>query len=95
MQNYEAMYICDVQLEEEEIEALIEKFSQIVDREGGQVTNLDKWGKRKLAYEMNKHTEGYYAVMNFTAPSHTTKELERIFKITDGVIRYLIVREEE
>ncbi len=94
MQKYETMYICDSQLEEEEVEGLIEKFSGIVTREGGEITNLDKWGKRKLAYEMYKHTEGYYVVMNFTAQPEASKELERMFKITDGVIRYLMVKEE-
>ncbi len=95
MQKYETMYILQSQLEEEKIEELIEKFKSIVEREGGEVSNLDKWGKKKLAYEVNKQKEGFYVLMNYTAPSKACEELERSFRITDGVLRYLIVREEE
>ena len=95
MQKYETMYILQSQLEEEKIEELIEKFKSIVEREGGEVSNLDKWGKKKLAYEVKKQKEGFYVLMNYTAPSKACEELERSFRITDGVLRYLIVREEE
>ena len=95
MQKYETMYILQSQLEEEKIEELIEKFKSIVEREGGEVSNLDKWGKKKLAYEVKKQKEGFYVLMNYTAPSKACEELERSFRITDGVLRYLIVQEEE
>lgn len=95
MQKYETMYILQPQLEEEQVDELIEKFKSIIEREGGQLSNLDKWGKRKLAYEVKKQKEGFYILMHYTAPAHTTDQLERSFKITDGVLRYLIVREDE
>lgn len=95
MQKYETLYILQSQLEEEKIEELIEKFKAIVEREGGQVSNLDKWGKRRLAYEVKKQKEGFYVLMNYTAPAKACDELERSFNITEGVLRYLIVREEE
>ena len=95
MQKYETMYICDSQMEDDQIESLIEKFSGVITRQGGEITNLDKWGRRKLAYEIDKHTEGYYVVKNFSAPPEACQELERAFKIADGIIRYLIVREED
>lgn len=95
MQKYETMYILQSQLEEEKIEELIEKFKSIVEREGGEVSNLDKWGKKKLAYEVKKQKEGFYVLMNYTAPPKACEELERSFRITDGVLRYLIVQEEE
>ncbi len=95
MQKYETMYILQSQLEEEKTEELIEKFKSIVEREGGEVSNLDKWGKRKLAYEVKKQKEGFYVLMNYTAPSNACFELERSFKIAEEVLRYLIVREED
>ncbi|UNC93713.1 30S ribosomal protein S6 [Candidatus Contubernalis alkaliaceticus] len=95
MQKYETMYILQSQLEEAKTEELIEKFKSIVEREGGEVSNLDKWGKRKLAYEVKKQKEGFYVLMNYTAPSKACDELERSFKIAEEVLRYLIVREED
>ncbi len=95
MQKYETIFILQSQLEEEKTEELIEKFKSVIEREGGQISNLDKWGKRKLAYEVKKQKEGFYVLMNYTAPAHITDQLERSFKITDGVLRYLIVREDE
>ena len=58
------------------------------------VDNVDVWGKRKLAYEINKKSEGFYTLINFTANPELPSELDRIFRITDGVIRHIIVKEE-
>ncbi len=95
MQTYETMFIINSQLEDEKIEEHIERVKALIEREGGEITNLDKWGRKKLSYEVKKQREGYYVVMNFTAPSKACNELERTFKITDGFLRYLIIREEE
>lgn len=95
MEKYETMLILDAQSEEGLQEELIVKFKDIIEREGGQVNNLDKWGKRRLAYEVKKHKEGFYVLINFQAPPEACHELERTFKINDEVLRYLIVREEE
>lgn len=95
MQRYETMFIINSQLEDEKIEEHIERIKALIESEGGEITNLDKWGKRKLCCEVKKQREGYYVLINFTAPSKVCNELERIFKITDGYLRYLIIREEE
>ncbi|MDP4144114.1 MAG: 30S ribosomal protein S6, partial [Bacillota bacterium] len=72
-----------------------EKFKGVIENGGGVVENIDLWGKRKLAYEINKINEGYYTLINFSADSELPKELYRVFKITDTVIRQLVVRVDE
>lgn len=94
MKNYETMVVLHPQYEEEQVDQFIEKVKESIAGDGGEVTNLDKWGKRKLAYEIKKLREGYYVVMNYTAPQETSSKMEKAFKIADGVLRYLIVLEE-
>lgn len=95
MRPYEVMYILDPQLDEEAIGALVERFEKIVTDGGGEIEKTDRWGKRRLAYEIDDRTEGFYVVMNFRSESAPAKELERVMKISDGVIRHLLVRREE
>jgi len=95
LRSYEAMYILHPDFDEEKHAALIDRFVQIVTNDGDEVTRLEKWGKRRLAYEIAHNREGYYVVMKFKAPPHTARELDRVFKITDGVLRHIIVREDE
>lgn len=95
MRNYEALYIIKPELEEEQIAAVVEKYKQLVADNGGQVTQVEEWGKRKLAYEVKKYREGYYVLMNFKGTVETANELDRIFRISDDVIRYLLVRNED
>lgn len=95
MHPYEAVTILDSAVEgDEAIDAQLTRLVNIIVEGGGELEKVDKWGKRKLAYEINGHTEGYYAVIDFRAPSSVTAELERIMKITDAVIRYLVIRKE-
>ena len=68
--------------------------SRTSSRRTGTVDSVDEWGKRRLAYEINKETEGYYALINFTSPASFTAELDRVYKITDGVLRSLIVKKD-
>ncbi len=95
MRPYELMLILNPKLEEEAIDATLERFAGIITNGGGEARELDKWGKRRLAYEIKGFTEGFYVVVKFTADSPTATELERIIKITDEVIRYMVIREEE
>ena len=92
--NYEAMYILDPNLTEEATAALVEKFSTLVGNSGS-VTEVDQWGKRRLAYPINDLNEGYYVLMTFTAPAALPAELDRVFRITDGVMRSMIISKEQ
>ena len=93
MRKYETIFIQNPTLDEETINANIEKFKGIIENGGGTVDNVDVWGKRKLAYEIKKVSEGYYTLFNFTAGPELPKELDRVFRITDGIIRHIIVCE--
>ncbi len=92
MNKYESMYILKPDLAEEARKALIEKFSAIVTDNGGKIENVDEWGQRKLAYEINYIKEGYYVLMTFEAPSELPLELERNYNISDSVLRYNVIR---
>ena len=95
MRNYELVFIIRPNLDEEANEAVINKCTAIIENQGGELIKVDKWGKRRLAYEIQKLREGFYVVVNFKAEAAVAHELERILKISDDVIRYIIVRKEE
>lgn len=95
MRNYELMVIFVPTLDEENLAAQIEKTKQLIAGIGGEIEKVDKWGRRRFAYEINDGTEGFYVVIDFKAESGTTSEVERILKITDEVVRYLLVRTDE
>ena len=88
--NYEVVYILDPALNEEQIAALVEKFKKIVET-NGTVTEVNEWGKRRLAYPINDLMEGYYVLMTFTAAAAIPAEMDRVFRITDGVMRSMII----
>ena len=73
-------------------ENLVAKISAVVTDNGGTVDGVDKWGTRKLAYPINYKSEGYYVLVNFTAPATLPSEVERVLRITDGVVRFLVVK---
>ena len=86
--NYEAVYILNPNLTEEETAAAVEKFKALVEQ-NGTLTEVDTWGKRHLAYPINDMAEGYYVLMNFESKPEFPAELERVMKITEGVMRCL------
>ncbi|HKL10402.1 MAG TPA: 30S ribosomal protein S6 [Clostridia bacterium] len=94
MNKYEVLYIIKPNLEEEARKAVIEKFKGIVETVG-EVSEINEWGIRKLAYEIQKLKEGYYVLMNFKAPEDLPMELERNFKISDDIMRYMVMKIEE
>ena len=94
MTNYEVMFIIDPTLEDEKKDATVETVKGIIAAEG-EVGNVDVWGMRKLAYPIQKKTEGYYVVIEFKAEHTLPKELDRRLKISDNVIRHLIVNKDE
>ena len=95
MRKYETIFVAHPSLDEEAVKALIEKFKGVIENGNGTVDIVDFWGKRKLAYEIAKVNEGYYTLINFTANPELPKELDRVFGITDGIIRHIIVKEEQ
>jgi len=94
MRNYEIMYILKPDLDEESITAVIEKFNVLIANNGGEVTSVDKWGKRRLAYEIKDYREGIYILVNFKGVAGTAQELDRVMKITDEILRFMIVKKE-
>ncbi|HIS51556.1 MAG TPA: 30S ribosomal protein S6 [Candidatus Onthomonas avicola] len=88
--KYEAMYILDAALAEDAIAALVEKFKSLVEQ-NGTLTEVNEWGKRRLAYPIDHKNEGYYVLMTFEAGPAFPAELGRNFNITDGVIRSMVV----
>ena len=95
MRAYEMMLIYSPQLDEEALEAAIERTKELIANNGGEVEKVDKWGKRRFAYEIDDMTEGFYVVMDFKAEGGATHEVERVLKITEEVVRYLLVRKGE
>ena len=92
MNSYELLYILNNELADEAKEAVIEKLNAVVTGNGGTVDNVDKWGTKRLAYPINYKSEGYYVLVNFTAPATLPDELERVMRITDAVVRFMIVK---
>ena len=92
--KYEIVYIIDPAKGEEGIAALVEKFKAMVEAEGT-LTGIEEWGKRRLAYPINDLPEGYYVLMNCECKPELPAELDRVFKITDGILRSIIVAVEE
>lgn len=95
MRKYETIFILHPSLDEEAVKANVEKFKGVIENAGGVVENVDLWGKRKLAYEIEKVNEGYYTLVNFSAEPQLPKELDRLFRINDSIIRHIIVKEEK
>ena len=95
MQNYELMVILDPELEEKTVAPSLEAFLEVIRKDGGSIENVDIWGKRRLAYEIKKKTEGLYAVVNFTASSAATAELDRQLRLSEAVMRTKVLRQHE
>jgi small subunit ribosomal protein S6 len=94
MNQYEVMYVIDPALEDSARVELINRFSDLVKKNGGEVDRVDEWGKRRLAYAIQYKTEGYYVLMYIKAPAELPREIERNMQISDSVLRYLTVRYE-
>ncbi|MDF9407051.1 MAG: 30S ribosomal protein S6 [Pelotomaculum sp. PtaB.Bin013] len=95
MRKYEVVFIIRPDLDEDKSTAVIDKFKDLIESQGGEVLKVDKWGKRRLAFEVKDFREGFYVILHINAESKVSSELDRVFKITDEVLRHIIVREEE
>lgn len=94
MSKYESVLVISMKLGEEGIQKLIEKFKALIEK-NATLDTVDEWGKRRLAYMINKESEGYYVLFNFTSNADFPAELDRRYKITDGVLRTLIIKNDE
>ena len=94
MNKYESVIIVNPNLDEAGVKALEDKFTGLIN-ENGKVESIDKMGKRKLAYEIKKFKEGTYMLFNFEANPDSIKELERVYRITDDIIKFIVVRKED
>lgn len=92
--NYETIIIVDNSKGEDEVNALVEKFKSLIES-AGTIESVDVWGKRRLAYPINDLTEGFYVLVNFSSKTDFPKELDRIYRITDGILRTIIIRKED
>ena len=95
MNKYESVVIINPSLEEQGIKEVITKFTDLINNNDGKVENVEEMGRRKLAYEIKKHAEGYYVVYTFEANPEFIKELERIYRITDSVMKFITIRKED
>lgn len=93
MNNYEVMFIVNPELGEEAVAAVVEKFKNLLETQAT-LDSFAEWGKRRLAYPIDDINDGYYVLATITAEPNFPAELERIFKITDGIMRYLVLRKE-
>ena len=94
MRQYELMIILDPELDERTLGPTLEKFLTVITKDGGTVDNVDSWGRRRLAYEINKKAEGLYAVATFTCEPATSKELDRQLGLNEQVLRTKLMRVE-
>ena len=92
--HYETVMVLNTKLGEDAIQALVEKFKALIEQ-NGTINNVDVWGKRRLAYLIEDESEGYYVLIDFTSKPDFPAELDRVYKITDGVLRSLITAKQD
>lgn len=95
LRQYETMFILKPEFDKEQAQEVVNRFVEIIQNNGGAIEKVSDWGRRRLAYEVKKYREGIYALINFQSEAAVAAELERNFKISEDVIRYLIVRKDE
>lgn len=93
--TYEILFIADPNLGEPEVDTLTTTVQGFVEKEGGRITKVEKWGKKRLAYIVHKHREGSYVLLTVDGPAALVKEVERRIRVTDGVIKFITVRVDE
>ncbi|WAA09546.1 30S ribosomal protein S6 [Fervidibacillus albus] len=95
MRKYEIMYIIRPNIEEEAKKALVERFDNILTDNGAEIIESKEWGKRRLAYEINDFREGIYHIVNVNATPESVQEFDRLARISEDIIRHLVVKEDE
>ncbi|MDD7770052.1 30S ribosomal protein S6 [Suipraeoptans intestinalis] len=94
MNKYELAVVVNAKIEDDEREQVVEKVKALVERFGGKISDVDEWGKRRLAYEIQKMKEGFYYFIHFESDAEVPGEIEQRIRIMDNVLRYLCVRQE-
>jgi small subunit ribosomal protein S6 len=92
LKPYEIMVILDPEADEAQIGSVVDRITEIVSRHGGEISSVDRWGRSKLAYEIERKAEGFYLVVRFTGDSEALAELERVLSLADEVMRFKVVR---
>ena len=95
MRAYELMVLIDPEVDERTVEPTLQKYLEVVTKDGGSVDKFDLWGRRRLAYEIQKKTEAIYAVVNFTSTPETSKELDRLLGLNEIALRTKIIHPQE
>ena len=95
MRKYEVMYIIRPNIDDESKKAVIERFNNVLTSNGAEITGTKDWGKRRLAYEINDFREGFYQIVNVQSDAAAVQEFDRLAKISDDIIRHIVVKEEE
>ncbi len=95
MRLYETTFVISTEISEEDRDALLDRVKEIVTSNGGEVVEEDRWGVKKMAYEINKQRTGFYTVLKFKGEPDLKDELERNFRIMDNILRYIIIRLDE
>ena len=90
--NYESAIIINAAIEEDQIEATIKRIEDLIRINGGEIIDIDKWGRKRLAYSVNKTKSGYYVIIRFSALTELVFKLERMFQLDDYIFRYLTIR---
>ena len=91
--SYETIFVVDLQLGDEAVKTMVEKFTGLI-AANGEIAEVNEWGKKRLAYPINDQNEGYYVLVNFTAPTDFIAELNRVYTITEGIMRSIVVRKD-
>jgi len=95
MNHYELMYIMVPTLDGEALETVMTKVTTLIESVNGTITEVKKWGKRRLAYEINDIKEGFYVVVTFDADPNSITEIDRVLKLTEEILRFMITRDED
>ena len=94
MSKYELTFVVNAKIEDDERAAVVDKCKALIERFGGTITNVDEWGKKRLAYEIQKMKEAYYYFIHFESDAETPSEIEQRIRIMDNVVRFLCVRQD-
>ncbi|MDX8363253.1 MULTISPECIES: 30S ribosomal protein S6 [Bacillaceae] len=95
MRKYEIMYIIRPNIDDESKKAVVERFSNVLTEKGAEIAEVKEWGKRRLAYEINDFRDGYYMILQVASNAEAINEFDRLAKISEDIIRHIVVKEEE